>query len=707
MFLHAPSLAVVPLQRSLATRILRAWRRANRCTIRPNKHHCLRRVNPVIARCEPNSISMSLEAMPNPPSVLTEAAQRASWIKRMGLWPERTTHQAIIALSVVFATLLSQLIFLDLSRERRNEIENSGATTKNLANVLTEHARENLRRIDVLMEQGAFLIRDAPLAALEKPEILSASLKALIPFDGFLLAYRVFDPQGVAGITAGAMPLPELPQETIRTLIKTHSDAPRRGLLFSGAYKPQNSSQWLVPVSYRLTGSDGSFKGVLVGLFDPSVFQKFYRAIDTGPNGFITLFSREGWVLARVPFVEKVMARNWADSPMFREHLPKLDANTVRQVVAADGIERIYSYQTMSDFPVVVSVGSSLTDSLAPWRERALIELSLHAIVLLALLGTTVAMVRQLKRRNAAEAALKLSEFSVQASSQATLWITPDARITHVNTAACELYGFTEAQLLGKQMTELSSHLTAANWQDRWQALREAKRFSVETEHINSAGKVLQVEVDINWIEFDGREYQFVFVRDIATRKAAEHSIRNLAFYDPLTGLPNRRFLLDRLKVAMALSMRRQTRAALMFIDMDNFKSINDTLGHDYGDLLLKQVATRLKEALREGDTVARLGGDEFVVLLEDLSLDGPLARQQAQTKAEAIRHALSQPYPSDKVTMHSSPSVGVTLFGVDEVEDTDLPLKRADLAMYAAKKAGRNRVCFYEEAMGDLVARG
>ena len=184
-------------------------------------------------------------------------------------------------------------------------------------------------------------------------------------------------------------------------------------------------------------------------------------------------------------------------------------------------------------------------------------------------------------------------------------------------------------------------------------------------------------------------------VGQFIARKAAEEEIRQLAFYDPLTSLPNRRLLSDRLYRALAASARSKRHGALLFIDLDNFKTINDTLGHGKGDLLLQQVAARLTSCVRQVDTVGRQGGDEFVVMLMDLSETAPEAMLQAQFIGEKIRSALNQPYDLAGHALYNSASIGATLFDGHSASSADL-LKQADLAMYQAKAVGRNALCFY-----------
>ncbi len=193
-------------------------------------------------------------------------------------------------------------------------------------------------------------------------------------------------------------------------------------------------------------------------------------------------------------------------------------------------------------------------------------------------------------------------------------------------------------------------------------------------------------------------------IQDITERKHAEDEIRRLAYYDCLTELPNRRALLDRLGAMMITTMQRARHGALLLIDLDHFKVLNETQGHDRGDLLLRAVASRLRAGVRSGDTVARLGGDEFAVLLDELSGDPAAARSQAAAMAEALRTALATVFDLDGFAYSGSPSIGITLFTGDALAIGELT-KRADTAMYQAKAAGRNAVRFFDPAMHAVLA--
>ena len=190
-----------------------------------------------------------------------------------------------------------------------------------------------------------------------------------------------------------------------------------------------------------------------------------------------------------------------------------------------------------------------------------------------------------------------------------------------------------------------------------------------------------------------------IVYQDVTRIRRASAEIEQLAFFDPLTGLPNRRLLSDRLQQAVMASARSGRKGALLFMDLDHFKTLNDTLGHDVGDLLLQQVAQRVQTCVREADTVARLGGDEFVVMLQDLSPHAMEAASQAKMVGDNILAALNAPYELNGTVYRSTCSVGATVFGDTNQQSTEL-LKQADIAMYQVKNAGRNALCFFDPQM-------
>jgi diguanylate cyclase (GGDEF)-like protein/PAS domain S-box-containing protein len=283
-----------------------------------------------------------------------------------------------------------------------------------------------------------------------------------------------------------------------------------------------------------------------------------------------------------------------------------------------------------------------------------------------------------------------------------------DMTILRVNRSFSEITGYSAAEVVGHTPRLLNSGRHDAHYYAAmWACINETGAWQGEIWNRRKNGEIYPERLTITAVKDDaGAVTHYVgTMTDITLRKVAEDEIRNLAFYDPLTRLPNRRLLMDRLQHAIATSARTGRDGALLFIDLDNFKSLNDTLGHDKGDLLLQQVAQRLTNCVRESDTVARLGGDEFVVMLEDLSEKHQEAAAQTEIVGEKILASLNASYLLAGHDHHSTPSIGATQFSGHQNSVEDL-LKQADLAMYQAKSAGRNALRFFDPEMQSVISQ-
>jgi diguanylate cyclase (GGDEF)-like protein/PAS domain S-box-containing protein len=307
--------------------------------------------------------------------------------------------------------------------------------------------------------------------------------------------------------------------------------------------------------------------------------------------------------------------------------------------------------------------------------------------------------------RKAAEADLRIAAAAFE--SQEGMMIT-DANgvIQRINLAFTESTGYSNEEIVGQTPRLLKSDRHEdAFYRNMWESLKQTGGWQGEIWDRRKNGQIYPKWLTISAIRDErGQITHYIATHhDITERKQAEDKIKELAFFDQLTGLPNRTLLQDRLKQALAASSRNDNFCALLFIDLDNFKTLNDTQGHDTGDLLLKQVAQRLLQGVREGDTVARLGGDEFVIVLSGLNADQADAATASEVVAEKIIAAHNQAYPLGTILHHSSASIGITLFKGDLVGIDDL-MKQADLAMYQSKEAGRNRIRFFDPKLESAV---
>jgi diguanylate cyclase (GGDEF)-like protein/PAS domain S-box-containing protein len=279
-----------------------------------------------------------------------------------------------------------------------------------------------------------------------------------------------------------------------------------------------------------------------------------------------------------------------------------------------------------------------------------------------------------------------------------------DGRFVDVNEAYLQLYGYEREELIGRTSPEMKMWVDHRDRQTMVEFVRQNASFrSSEVQFRKKNGEIVWGEMSASEIEIDGIPCILAVTRDISSAKAAENTIRDLAFYDPLTGLPNRRLLLERLRQTLIASAQSNRSQALLYVELDNFKTLNETLGHQTGDHLIQEVARRIVACVQETDAVSRLAGDEFAVMLEDLSEVAEEAAAQAEAVGEKILALISMPYLLDGRECLTTASIGITVFK-DQREGAEELMQRADVALYQAKAAGRNTIHFFSPALQAAV---
>lgn len=301
--------------------------------------------------------------------------------------------------------------------------------------------------------------------------------------------------------------------------------------------------------------------------------------------------------------------------------------------------------------------------------------------------------VQDISERKRIEEQLMLAYTTINKSKIAFYWLSPHGQVKYVNDFACQSLGYSLEELVGLYVWEFDPDFPPEAWPSSWEDLKQHGTLNVVSRHRRKDGSLFPVEITGNYIVSSNEEHSFVFVQDITERKQAEENIRRLAHYDALTGLPNRTLLYDRMGQMIAWANRDQQKFAVLYLDLDRFKYVNDSMGHSIGDKLLQLVADRLKNCVREGDTVSRIGGDEFIVLLReaDVPTSGHVAGK--------ILHALEATFEIDALEIFTHASIGISIYP-DNADDVDKLIKFADTAMYRAKEEGRNNFQFFGAEM-------
>ena len=387
-----------------------------------------------------------------------------------------------------------------------------------------------------------------------------------------------------------------------------------------------------------------------------------------------------------------------------------------REIVDRDVLSSYVAMRASGDAPVegVLEVYSDVTDWIEHTNQQAFV-VTLATIASLCLLYAALYIIvrradgllrTQYQQLQRSESELRVAATAFE-SQEAMMVTDADGVILRVNRAFTEITGYTAEEVVGKNPRLLKSGRHDAEfYRAMWQSIAQSGSWQGELWDLRKNGEEYPEWLTISAVK-DGNGVITHYVGahlDITERKKAEEQIKAMAFYDQLTGLPNRTLLMDRLGHAMTLCARGNRHGALMFIDLDHFKAVNDSLGHDAGDMLLQQVAQRLLHCIRACDTASRLGGDEFVVMLENLAESRLEAAQQLDEIGNKILAELNQPFQLGAQVGHNTPSIGAILFNGQEAS-VDALLKLADEAMYQAKDRGRNGMVIHQQPALDEQA--
>jgi diguanylate cyclase (GGDEF)-like protein/PAS domain S-box-containing protein len=308
------------------------------------------------------------------------------------------------------------------------------------------------------------------------------------------------------------------------------------------------------------------------------------------------------------------------------------------------------------------------------------------------------AIIHDITDRIRAEESLRLARFCIDQASIAIFRIDEEGRILEANDQACSSLGYSRDELCGMTVSDIDADFELARWREHRKKIPDTGSATIETRHRRKDGTIFPVEVTVNYLDYEGKTFSYSFAQDITERKRYEEQLEFLATHDELTGLANRTLLHDRLAQSLHYAQRSGRFVAVLLLDVDRFKVINDSLGHGVGDQVLQAVARRLQDTVREADTVARLGGDEFVVLLAEVA-----DVDDVGLVAHKILQRLAEPHVIADRDMSLTASCGISLYPKD-CEDVSMLVRNADVAMYRSKREGGNSISFYSPDMNARI---
>ncbi|MGE5492865.1 MAG: diguanylate cyclase domain-containing protein [Actinomycetota bacterium] len=449
------------------------------------------------------------------------------------------------------------------------------------------------------------------------------------------------------------------------------------------------SGKWGIQVARRIEFPDGRFAGMLVAnLGIEEYFVEFFKSLQLGSGAAVSLWNREQRLLVRYPVVEGAIGKDLV-TPALSDLLRTDRAETVATLVSpVDGKLRIAGTRQLKRYPINAIVALDEAAYMAPWWRSLQVTVVLVGI----LLATAVFLTRQLVRNYRAEEGLRLAASVFSHAHEGIMITDARSRIIDVNRQMEELTGFTRQEMIGQTPTLLDSgHHDLKFFSAMRKSLMEQGSWRGDIWNRRKDGELYVQHTRISAVrDEDGRISHFVgMASDITDLKEEQSNLEKMAFHDPLTDLPNRILLADRMEQAITKSQRDKTLLAACYLDLDNFKPVNDQYGHAVGDQLLVNVANRWRGSVRGGDTVARLGGDEFVILL-----NGVNTPEECEIAVSRLLEAVSAPFTHGDAIINISASIGVALFPRDGNTPDEL-MRRADAMLYQAKNAGRSRFQF------------
>jgi diguanylate cyclase (GGDEF)-like protein len=633
----------------------------------------------------------------------------------MALRPVHKLRRGLITLAIALPALYAVSAGVAIVQDYRSTIQQAESDMRNIAAALHEHAMRTFGEADTRLRVAIAEMERrglAPVPADERAlhEILVAAGKNS-PLAGSM---GVIAPDGRIRASAFAYPMPPTDSRD-REYFALLSTRHEGGMHISRSVRSRLAGKWVIPVGRRVDNPDGSLKMIVNFGVDMGYFDHFYRSLQLGRSSRLILVRRDGWVIMETPLSGGVMDRNLASTLPFRvlEHAPVGVYQTENSTV--DGTARVVGYASLVESPLVAVASVGRDEVLQPWVSRSWQFAGPGALFTLLLLGLLRFLWLRLADLEAAQEGLAARNEDLDTARRrfqelvdgidGVVWeaALPDFRFTYVSGNAEAISGYRAEQWIGDPQF----------WRDRLCTRPDGTR----TEPVLSiGGSGLIRPIEHHLLAPDGREIWLrsnvmlgespaggLYVRgvttDITLEKASERQLFEAIHVDPLTRLPSRRALVEHIGHALVLAQHKRSMAAVVLVDVDNFRTANNSLGHELGDEVLVQIAERLKGCLEPADIMARMGEDEFAVLIEEVDRNA----LKVEHLAERIHAALLHPIPIDGRKLYFTVSMGIALFPQDGLDSLAL-MRNADTALYRVKAAGRNGWQFFDSSMARQV---
>lgn len=609
----------------------------------------------------------------------------------------------MVALGVLALLTYIGLMSWGLKQSHDREFELAQHSQENLAKVLESHAAATVQKIDTVLLATQLRLGESLQAERNDPRAINAALAKYLGLITESQSLRVANAEGAFIYDAAGT----LFSASIRDrdyFLRNQAD-PSGQLVISDPIFARITHNWVITLSRRIDDREGRFAGLVQAAVRADHFQDFYQGLRLGPGRTVALLDDQMRLVARFPEAPERLGQP-IGSPALRSLIAERRTEAIYSAPSAvDGVERLFSLRKIGSHPLYVLVGWEHAEFMANWY-RQVFWAALSAVILaLVLLGWVLVWLRTYdEARRLARGMTEAYETTVH-RTRALLDSLPDpawlsdrnSRMIAVNQSYCRASGRAEEAIVGRSVAEIWPAEVAAEMArqeaETLNSLQQRRRESVQDIADGSRRSYEHISTPV--LDSSGQLVGVAGVaRDITQIRRDEERIRDLAAHDALTALPNRTQLHQRLTQALALTVGEQAGIALMFLDLDHFKNINDTLGHDVGDELLKQVAQRLRANLDARDTVSRQGGDEFIVLLQQAT--GPAHVAQI---AQRLIEVVSKPFQVGRHELQVGVSIGISTYPGDGVDIGSL-LKNADTAMYQAKAAGGGAYQFFTAEM-------